>query len=1178
VSDFRFAEPQFVHALWAVLGGVALLLWLDARGGSALASLVGPALQARLVSRPGAWRRRARIALLGLAAASAVLALMRPQWGMRVVSASRAGAEIMIALDVSKSMLAEDVAPNRLGRAKAEIVDLLAYLQGDQVGLIAFAGRASVLSPLTPDFGFLRLVLDDVGPGSVSRGGTRLAEPIRKAVEGFGPSRGASRAILLITDGEDHDSFALDAARAAAEAGIKIIAIGFGDEAGSEIRITDPRTGGRSLLRDASGAPVRSRLDGEALRELALATDGAYVPAGTGVLDLESIYDEHVARLTRGALDGTRTVRDEGYPWFVLLSLVFLISSASVSAGRLRAGALAGACLLIALGATPARAQQTGDSATPLASPLAPEAAGDPDADSAADPDADAAEASGGASNAVAVDPREVYNRGVAALVRHELEEAERLLGEARRDARGDDELRAYASYNLGWVSVQQSGRVQGEDPQQALQLLYRGADWFHEAVRLRSDDDEARRNLEVTQRRALVLADQIAQASTGGVEGELGLLTARQREVVSGVAQLLEVESAQAEADPTAGGEALRGEFRARSTDQRAVLADADLLAARTASERDAILARPEAERTPEDAMRAAQLAGVEEHLHRARERMGQARRQLRQRQGERGYRRASAALTALKRAQDQLRDPVAVLDPLLADGAELARGVARLSLGARALPGAAEALPPVPAWLTRAGLADDQAALADRAAELQQRFAAGLEGASAAGALPPEEAALLASVREAEPFVRKGSEQARRAAERLAAADPLEGALESQRRSLEALAEARERFLDVRGLVEALYGEEQQIAQVVDAGGREADAARGEYLPVLRLAQARNLLRSARLERKLEERAAALQQALSAPPDPDAVDPSQPPPDPARLAEEQQHVEVATKVLALAAASMQGARKGLGDDGPVEAERSEADRSETQRSETADWDWVRSDVAASLEHLETLRRLFFSIVEHLRDVARRQGELADRTQDALALAAGDAEPEAEAAPLIEPQRGLAAQSLAIANALEQQSRDAGGAEAAEPQAQEAATRLREAAEHVLLAQTEMTGAAERLAPPPDLSASRAAQDQALREIEQALAALEPPRDQRDPGEQGDPAEPQQGNQAERDPSTGQEPQSQESPAEQADAGEQDGGVDPAQLLQEVREREAQRRRERANRSVGYETVEKDW
>ena len=218
-DTFRFAEPDWALALWVVAFAVVLLLWLEQRGTRALDLLMAPALQTRLVERPRRAQRVLRIALLGLSALCLVLSLMRPQWGMRHIPVQRSGAQIMIALDVSRSMLAEDVAPNRLARAKAEIVDLLGYLEGDQVGLIAFGGRATVLSPLTPDFGFLRLGLANAGPGSVGRGGTRLEEPLRKAIAGFagtdrGEAAGASRALILITDGEDHGSFPLDAAKA----------------------------------------------------------------------------------------------------------------------------------------------------------------------------------------------------------------------------------------------------------------------------------------------------------------------------------------------------------------------------------------------------------------------------------------------------------------------------------------------------------------------------------------------------------------------------------------------------------------------------------------------------------------------------------------------------------------------------------------------------------------------------------------------------------------------------------------------------------------------------------------------------------------------------------------------------------------------------------------------------
>ena len=182
MSDFRFANPNWSYAMWLVIAGVALLYWLDWRRVDVLSRFVSTAMQPRLVQRLSRTRRWLSIAYLGLAGASLVLALMRPQWGLTYQTMPRVGAQIMICLDVSKSMLAEDAAPNRLERAKAELTDLLSFLDGDQVGLIAFAGRATVLCPLTPDFGFFKLILDGAGPQSVGRGGTRLEEPIRKAL------------------------------------------------------------------------------------------------------------------------------------------------------------------------------------------------------------------------------------------------------------------------------------------------------------------------------------------------------------------------------------------------------------------------------------------------------------------------------------------------------------------------------------------------------------------------------------------------------------------------------------------------------------------------------------------------------------------------------------------------------------------------------------------------------------------------------------------------------------------------------------------------------------------------------------------------------------------------------------------------------------------------------------
>ena len=325
IDGITFLHPQLIHLVWVVVALVALLAWLELRGQSALARFLSPEMLDRLGDRPSLSRRVVKLGLILVTLALGVVALMRPQsHGAEMVSSSRVSSDIMVVLDVSKSMLAEDAAPNRLARARAEIVELVGHLQGHRVGLVAFAGRASVLCPLTPDYGFFRMILRSVDTNSVGRGGTRIGEAIRKGVTAFGPGSGGARLMLLITDGEDHDSYPEEAAEKAAEAGVRIVAIGFGSEDGSEITLTDPETGARRVLVDADGLVVRSRLDGELLRAIALETDGVYVPAGTAALDLESIVDAHVKPIMRQTETVARAVVVERYHWFVAASLAAL--------------------------------------------------------------------------------------------------------------------------------------------------------------------------------------------------------------------------------------------------------------------------------------------------------------------------------------------------------------------------------------------------------------------------------------------------------------------------------------------------------------------------------------------------------------------------------------------------------------------------------------------------------------------------------------------------------------------------------------------------------------------------------------------------------------------------------------------------------------------------------------
>ena len=295
-------------------------------------------MQPRLAHGASMARRALKVALVLATLLLGILALMRPQTpGGTEVAPRKAGADIVVALDVSRSMLAEDAAPNRLARAKADIREFLDRVTGHRVALVAFAGRAAVMCPLTTDYGYFHLVMSQVDSRSVARGGTRLGDAIRKAVEAFGPNRGAARLLVLITDGEDHDSFPIDAADEAVKAGIRIAAIGFGSEEGSEITLADPDTGARTVLVDRDGNVVRSRMDGALLREIALRTEGVYVPAGTSAIDIEGIVEAHIDPMVTDVSSGLhRRTPNEHYFWLVLVATACLAGAVWAGSPRPR--------------------------------------------------------------------------------------------------------------------------------------------------------------------------------------------------------------------------------------------------------------------------------------------------------------------------------------------------------------------------------------------------------------------------------------------------------------------------------------------------------------------------------------------------------------------------------------------------------------------------------------------------------------------------------------------------------------------------------------------------------------------------------------------------------------------------------------------------------------------------
>jgi Ca-activated chloride channel family protein len=1138
LSELYFAEPQWVHAMWGVAATFVLLYWLDRRGGRALSHFVSEPMRARLVRLPSGLRRRLHLAGVVVAMAASVLALMRPQWGVEFVMAPQVGAEIMIALDVSRSMLAEDVAPNRLERAKAEIRDLLPYLEGDQVGLIVFAGRASVQCPLTPDFGFLRLVLDGVDPTSVSRGGTRLEEPIRKATAGFGASGDLARVILLITDGEDHDSFPADAAREAAERGIRILAIGFGDEAGSEIWLSDKQTGARARLVDADGRPVVSRLDGDLLRELAMLTEGAYVPAGTGVLDLASIFDAHIRPLMRGTGEERgRTVQKDGFQWAILVALAALVGGALAHGSR---GASIGLLLIAWLAAPPAAHAQT-----PAASVAHDEVSADlPPADPLV---VETSESGGRSRLEVPEDPREAFNRGLVALETDALDDAVQLFEAARGGARGDAEVRFRATFDLAWVDVKTAEQNLEADPQAALASLGRAADWFREAVALRPESDDARRNLEIVLQRALLLADSIAEREPRDVEARLEALIEAQRAATTATRGA--IEEMERRDDPGAA-DAMRPHFRRLAVQQRQILADTGALAEVAGRELDGLRDLAEAEHTPEQQMRAAQLEGVLHSVHRARERMGQARSQLRRGQAGRAHRRSAAALSNLKRAREQLQDPVQLLDGLIRDSAQMAtetRALAASLLGIGPAADRSATRASIPSWLDTRYLGEGQRQLADRTLELHTRLSAGLGGLETA--TDPDQLALAEQIRAAEPLVDAAGGALAQATDTLEA-DDASGAVDAQARGLTALVEAREHFLDLKGLIEAAWADQGRIEGALGPQIDVDDATLAEYAPALHELQSRNLDRVRRMAPMVEKLRSDLE--------------TQPGEGGAATSEEQrsqaaQRLELADGLLAMTESAMRGAIDAFAATMAMEKNAGPTLEAGTR-------------VATAKRGLDSLRRLFFSVVEHIRDAAQRQIELGDETE-----AAAGRQPNARAtafAPVAHRQHELADGTEALASALHEQALTDPAAVLGQQGADSAAAddaaadKLVRASELVLVASDEMGAAAEGLdAGSPDPDAIREQQSSAVQKLGEALEILQPP--QQDPSQQEASSDQQEQSEQESGPQT----------PEGEDESEAQPSADPSQMLQAVRDREAERHRNQRDRvHRGYEPVEKDW
>ena len=319
---FRFAHPEFLYLLFVLPALLVFYVYTRRLRRKALKRYGNPELLAELMPEVSSKRHHLKFWLLFGAIAMLIIVISGPQFGSKLETVKRQGVEIMVCLDVSNSMLAEDIKPNRLEAAKQAISRMTDKLDEDKVGLIVFAGDAYVQLPITTDYSSAKLFLSGINTDIVPIQGTAIGAAINLAASSFTPETEASKAIIVITDGENHEDDAVAAARAAREKGIYVHTVGMGLPQGAPI----PEKGQNGqYMEDAQGNVVISKLDEGTLREIAKAGEGLFVRASSTNVGLNTLLDE-IDRMDKTLLE-EQVFSDyaEKYQYFILLALLFVL-------------------------------------------------------------------------------------------------------------------------------------------------------------------------------------------------------------------------------------------------------------------------------------------------------------------------------------------------------------------------------------------------------------------------------------------------------------------------------------------------------------------------------------------------------------------------------------------------------------------------------------------------------------------------------------------------------------------------------------------------------------------------------------------------------------------------------------------------------------------------------------
>ena len=336
-----FGAPEWLWGLFVIPLLIALFLRAEHRGLKRLQEFVSARLLPQLVGTVNRPRRMIRFGLQLLGLALAIVSLAQPRWGYTFQDVKRKGLDLLIAVDTSRSMLSNDVQPNRLERVKLAIQDLINELQGDRVGLIAFAGRAFLQAPLTIDYDAVIEAINDLDTKTIPEGGTNISSAITLATQSFGKSAMGNRALIIFTDGEELSGDAVKTAKAAVDAGVRIFTVGVGTPQGSLIPVTGD-SGDTSFVKDSAGQVVKSKLDDKRLREIAEATGGFYVHLENGPRTMQQIQSEGLAKMQAAEMDVRLSRRPiERYEWplsaaLIVLAFSILIPERKSATGRIR--------------------------------------------------------------------------------------------------------------------------------------------------------------------------------------------------------------------------------------------------------------------------------------------------------------------------------------------------------------------------------------------------------------------------------------------------------------------------------------------------------------------------------------------------------------------------------------------------------------------------------------------------------------------------------------------------------------------------------------------------------------------------------------------------------------------------------------------------------------------------